>query len=82
MINRGIRVPFSQILFKIQFCFNSIKKVDTSFKMIKIINNFLLPGDQFMPESHLRHPRVTYKDCVLFTKNKERVKIFQETRDS
>ena len=50
--------------------------------MNKIINKFLLSGDKFMPEMHLRQPGFTYIACESFTKNKERIKIFKETGDS
>ena len=39
--------------------------------MNNIINKFLLTGDKFMPEMHLRQPRFTYSACGPFTKNKE-----------
>ena len=35
-----------------------------------------------MPEMHLRQPGFTCKAGGLFTKNKERIKKFKETRDS
>ena len=35
-----------------------------------------------MPEKHLRRPGFTYSACGLFTKNKERMKKFNETADS
>ena len=41
--------------------------------MNDIINKFLLVGDRFMPEMHLRQPQVTYSACGPFTKNKERI---------
>ena len=44
--------------------------------MNKIINKFLLAGDKFMPEMHLRQPRFTYSACGTFTKNKERIQKF------
>ena len=47
--------------------------------MNEIINKFLLTGDKFMPEMHLRQPRFTYSACVPFTKHKERIKKFKET---
>ena len=31
------------------------------------INKFLLAGDQFMPEMHLRQPRFVYSTCGPFT---------------
>ena len=47
--------------------------------MNEIINKFLLAGDKFMPEMHLRQPGFTYSDCGPFTKNKERVQKFMQT---
>ena len=40
--------------------------------MNKIANKFLLAGDKFMPEMHLRQPRFTYSACSPFTKHKQR----------
>ena len=37
--------------------------------MNNIINTFLLAGDKFMPEMHLREPGFTYSAFGLFTKN-------------
>ena len=39
--------------------------------MNEIINKFLLAGDIFMPEMHLKQPRFTDSTCGPFTKNKE-----------
>ena len=50
--------------------------------MNEIVNNFLLAGDEFMPEMHLRQPGFTYIACGPFTKNKERIQKFKETGDS
>ena len=44
--------------------------------MNEIINKFLLAGDKFMPEMHLRQPGFTYSACGPFTKNKKRIKKF------
>ena len=44
--------------------------------MNEIINRFLLAGDKFMPEMHLRQPGFTYSACGPFTKNKERIEKF------
>ena len=41
--------------------------------MDEIVNNFLLAGDKFMPEMHLRQPEFTYSSCGPFTKNKEKI---------
>ena len=50
--------------------------------MNEIVNKFLLVGDKFMPEMHLKQPRFTYSACGSFTKNKERVQKFKETGDT
>ena len=42
--------------------------------MNEIINTFLLAGDKFMPEMHLRQPGFEYSACGPFTKNKKRIK--------
>ena len=39
--------------------------------MNKIENKFLLAGDKFMPEMHLRHPRFTYSACGPSKKTKK-----------
>ena len=41
--------------------------------MNEIINKFLLIGDKFMPEVHLKQPSFTYSACGPFTKNKGRI---------
>ena len=40
------------------------------------MNKFLLIGDKFMPELHLRQPGFTYSACGPFTKHREK---FRET---
>ena len=47
--------------------------------MNEIINKFLLVGDKFMPEMHLKQPGFTYSACGPFTKNKERIEKFMQT---
>ena len=42
--------------------------------MNNIINKFLLAGDKFMPEMHLRQPRFVYSACGPFTRHKEKTK--------
>ena len=51
-------------------------------KMNEIVNKFLLAGDEFMPEMHLKQPRFTYSACGLFTKSKERIQKFKEIQDT
>ena len=50
--------------------------------MNEIVNNFLLTGDTFMLEMHLRQPGFTYYGSGPFTKNKERIQKFKKTGDS
>ena len=50
--------------------------------MNDIINKFLLVGDKFMPEVHLRQPGFTYSACGPFNENKERIQMFKQTGDS
>ena len=47
--------------------------------MNNIINKFLLAGDKFMPEMHLRQPRFVHSVCGPFTRHKERTKEFKRT---
>ena len=47
--------------------------------MNEIVNKFLLVGDKFMPEMHLKQPGFTYSACGPFTKNKERIEKFMQT---
>ena len=39
--------------------------------MNEIVNKFLLEGDKFMTEMHLRQPIFTYNACEPFTKSKK-----------
>ena len=50
--------------------------------MNNIINKFLLAGDKFIPEMHLRQPRFVYSACGPFTRHKERIKEFKRTGDT
>ena len=49
--------------------------------MNEIVNKFLLGGDKFVPEIHLRQPGFTYRASGTFTKNKARIQKFKETGD-
>ena len=44
-----------------------------------IINKFLLAGNKFMPEMHLRQPQFIYSTCGPFTRHRERIKKFKQT---
>ena len=50
--------------------------------MNNIINTFLLAGDKFMPEMHLRQPQFIYSACGPFTRHRERIKAFKQTGDT
>ena len=50
--------------------------------MNNAINTFLLAGDKFMPEMHLRQPRFVYSAYGPFTRHKERIKEFERTSDT
>ena len=50
--------------------------------MNKVINKFLLAGDKFMPEMHLRQPQFVYSAYGPFTRHKERIKKFKQTGDT
>ena len=61
------------------FCFKCNFIED--YKMNEIVNKFLLTGDKFMPEMHLKQPGFTQSACGPFTKNKERIQKLKETGD-
>ena len=44
------------------------------------IVSFVLAGDKFMPEMHLKQPRFTYNACGPFTKNKKRIQKLKKNR--
>ena len=46
--------------------------------MNEIVNKFLLAGDKFIPELHLKQPGFTYSACDQLTKNKERIEKFMQ----
>ena len=50
--------------------------------MNNVINKFLLAGDKFMPEMHLRQPQFVYNACGPFTRHKERITKFKQTGDT
>ena len=64
---------------------NSMEYVskDTSckqcIKINEIVDKFLLVGDNFMSEIHLKQPGFTYSACGPVTKNKERIEKFMQT---
>ena len=47
--------------------------------MNEIVNNFLLVGDTFIPEMHLKQPGFTCSACGPFAKSKEIFEKFMQT---
>ena len=50
--------------------------------MNEVVNKFLLVGNKFMPEMHLKQPRFTYSACGPFTQTKKRIEKFMLTGDT
>ena len=79
----GLKTPLS--VYLMMFCFEC-NFIECNFievyKMNEISNKFLLTGDKFMPEMHLKQPKFTYSVSQPFTKNKERIQKFKETEDA
>ena len=50
--------------------------------MKEIVNRFLLAGDKFMPEMHLKQPGFTDSACGPFARNKHRIQKFMQTGDT
>ena len=72
--NLGIKTPLNKVplLGDILFQFE--------YKMNEIVNKFLLAGDKFMAEMHLKQPFLgTYSACRPFTKHKKRIQKFVQT---
>ena len=73
--NLGLKTPLNKVPILGDILF-------WEYKMNEIVNKFLLAGDKFMPEMHLKQPGFTYSACGPFTKNKERIQKFKETGDT
>ena len=50
--------------------------------MNEIANKFLLAGDKYISDMHLKQLGFTYSACGPFSKNKKRIQKFKETRDT
>ena len=50
--------------------------------MNEIVHKFLLVGDRFMPEMHLKQPGFTYSAFGPFTRNKERIEKLLQSGNS
>ena len=64
---------------KIYFIKNKELHNFDQFKINKTINKFLLTGDKFMAELHLKQPGFTYSVFGSFTKQREIIPKFRET---
>ena len=51
-------------------------------KMNEIVNKFLLAGDKFMSQLHLKQSGFSYRTCGPFTRNKERIENFMQTENT
>ena len=49
--------------------------------MNEILNKFLLAGDKFMSEMHLKQSGFKYSACETYTKNKEKIQKFKDIHD-
>ena len=49
--------------------------------MNETVTKFLLVGNKFILEMHLKQPGFIYSACGTFTKNKEKIQKFEETGD-
>ena len=50
--------------------------------MNNVMNKFLLVGDKFIPEMHLKQPGFTYSACGPFTRSRQRIDKFIITGDT
>ena len=66
--------PLSKISLVGPLLFLLYWQIITRCKMNQIVNKFLLAGDNFMHEMHLRQPAFMYYDCGPFTKIKKECK--------
>ena len=78
----GIKTPLSQIPLLGPLLFQGYYQGNTKYKMNETVNKFLIAGDKFIFEMHLRQPGFTYSACGPFTRNKERIQKFKETLDN
>ena len=83
--NLGVRTPLinvpvlGNIFFRMQI---QLKCMLNCIKMNEIANKFLLAGDKYMSDMHLKQLGFTYSACGPFSKNKKRIQKFKETRDT
>ena len=71
--NLGLRTQLNKVPILGGFLFWIVQKMN------EIVNKFLLAGDEFIPEMHLKQLGFTYSACGPFTKTKKEFKKFKET---
>ena len=82
----ALRTPLSKVPLLGDILSQSATPLE--YKMNEIVNKFLLAGNKFIPEMHLKQPSAlgklgfAYSACGPFTKNKERIQEFKETGDA
>ena len=69
------KVILGDILFWMQI---HLRRMLSHIKMNEIANKFLLAGEKFIPEMHLKQPGFTCSAFGPFTKNKERIQKFKK----
>ena len=74
LISLGLKTPLNKIRWS--FVLNVIPL--NIYKMNELVNKFLLAGDKFMPQMHLKQPGFTYSACEPFTKNRKRIQKFKK----
>ena len=72
--NLGIGILLSKVLLLGDILFQE-------YKLNEIIDKFLLVGDKYRSEMHLKQPGFTYSAYGPFTENKERIQKFKDTGD-
>ena len=73
--NLGIKTPSSKITLLGDILF---QKLSNHYKLYDIVNKFLLAGDKFMPETHLKHPGFTYMPVDHLLRIKKEFKILKK----
>ena len=66
----GLRTPLSKVPLLDDILL--LSTISLECEKNEIVNMFLLAGDKFMPEMHLKQSGFTYTTCGPFTKNKKK----------
>ena len=68
--NLGLRTPLSKVPLLGDILL--LSTISLEYEKNEIVNTFLLAGDKFMPEMHLKQSGFTYSTCGPFTKNNKK----------